>query len=306
MKWLENLIESIILFFAKRSSSGKKEMTFWKAVQNRHFRILNWYAETGGDLNVRNHRGHTALFDAATKGDLELTRELLKLGANPNALSSREHMPDESPLRGILYTYVRCSYGRLRDVHAKITAELVRSGADLSIVDGATNGIHPIFDAIEHGHTETVQEMLIRGVDPNISDSCCRTPLWHATAKGNSGMVKTLLEYKANPNLADKDYEKTPLHLAAFEGYLDIFQLLLNAGADTTIRDYKNRPPLKSAWAGEAQVNRREFRGRNVGCDWVALEQRHERLQEIMKLLGYDELEELRKELEIPGDNEKA
>jgi hypothetical protein len=178
----------------------------------------------------------------------------------------------------------------------------VKSGADLSIADGATNKNHPIYDAIEYDHAEAVKEMLIRGVDPNILDDRCRTPLWHATAKGNSDVVKILLEHKANPNLADKDYEKTPLHLAAFEGYLDIFELLLDAGADTTLRDYKDRPPLESAWAGEAQVNRREFRGRNVGCDWQALAQRRERLRQIMKLLGYDELEELRKK--FPDDQE--
>ena len=39
----------------------------------------------------------------------------------------------------------------------------------------------------------------------------------------------------------------TPLHLAAKNGFCDVFDLLLQSGADITLKDYKNRNALEIA-----------------------------------------------------------
>ncbi len=77
MKWLDNLIESISLLIAKSSSFKKRETIFWEAIRKRHFRILRWYADKGGDLNVQNHyAAQTGLTAAQT------TQALVQISEN--------------------------------------------------------------------------------------------------------------------------------------------------------------------------------------------------------------------------------
>jgi ankyrin repeat protein len=62
----------------------------------------------------------------------------------------------------------------------------------------------------------------------------------HVLAKrGDAAGVRWLLEHGAQPNTmwAHWDAEVTPLHLAAMSGFADVAGLLIDAGADPTIRD---------------------------------------------------------------------
>ncbi len=62
----------------------------------------------------------------------------------------------------------------------------------------------------------------------------------HLMAKrGNTDAVSWLLANGADPSASWSHWEAkvTPLHLAALAGHAEVARLLLNAGADTTIRD---------------------------------------------------------------------
>jgi len=60
--------------------------------------------------------------------------------------------------------------------------------------------------------------------------------------RGDTTAVEWLLEHGANPNAlwAHWDADVTPLHLAAAQGHADVVRALLNAGADSRIRDSKH------------------------------------------------------------------
>ena len=84
--------------------------------------------------------------------------------------------------------------------------------------------------------------------------SCSGNPegytLLHWTCKkGDLEMVKSLVNKKGmSVNMRDKD-GRTPLYIAAREGYRNIVDFLINNGAETSIRDKDGMTILH--WAGK-------------------------------------------------------
>eukprot|EP01084_Bolivina_argentea_P155810 271515_1 len=61
----------------------------------------------------------------------------------------------------------------------------------------------------------------------NMSDNYDRTPLHWATNLDCVDFVKTLLELGANPNICDKHYNETPMHLAVRKDRYEIFDAFI-------------------------------------------------------------------------------
>jgi len=59
-------------------------------------------------------------------------------------------------------------------------------------------------------------------------------PLWCAAAAGHLGIVKCLINNKANPNCTTRT-NSTPLRAACFDGHLGIVKYLLSHKADVEI-----------------------------------------------------------------------
>lgn len=82
-----------------------------------------------------------------------------------------------------------------------------------------------------------IVEMLVNaGVDINWQDRTGETALHIAARFGHDECARVLLkgtpEQKADPELAEKSFAWTPLHIAAVDGHLAVAQLLVDAGAD--------------------------------------------------------------------------
>ena len=80
-------------------------------------------------------------------------------------------------------------------------------------------------------------------IDIDGKDSCGRTALSWAAARGDHGITKQLLTDGADPNVVGKD-GRTPLHWAAQSGNPEIMQELLDHNADIHIRDKSKRIAL--------------------------------------------------------------
>jgi uncharacterized protein len=74
----------------------------------------------------------------------------------------------------------------------------------------------------------------------NERDNINFTPLMCACFSGNVYMVKKLLKFKKVLINARSNNKKTALIIAATRGHLDIVKLLINSGAKTNLKQYKN------------------------------------------------------------------
>jgi ankyrin repeat protein len=181
---------------------------------------------------------------ASFGGDLDTVRQLLDAGTDPNATD--EH-----------------GSGTLLTFHPEVVRYLLSHGADPNIQTNETGS--PVLAGLTFGdHLECVRHLLEAGADPNRAcDATGETPLHGAVTDKDldrTQLVRLLLDYGADPNAKTKpgirSYAfwrdartrgETPLHRAAAYSAVNIIEMLLAAGADTTIRDVNGDSPL--GWA---------------------------------------------------------
>src|SRR5262245_38576630 len=92
----------------------------------------------------------------------------------------------------------------------------------------------PIIDAAESGDVVRVRQLLDQGavVKSVTNGRYPWTPLMNAASRGNTDVVRLLLERCADPDRQDLDSFRA-VTLAAADGHWDIVRLLVEHGADT-------------------------------------------------------------------------
>ena len=65
-----------------------------------------------------------------------------------------------------------------------------------------------------------------------------------AISRGKTDVVKLFLEKVPSLIYVKDEYKRTPLHMAAADGYIDIASLLISFGADLNAKDKKGQSPL--------------------------------------------------------------
>lgn len=138
-----------------------------------------------------------------------------------------------------------------------------------------------ILQAIKNNQFIEAEQLIANGQQVNAQDDCGMSALHHATLKGNSKLVKILLEAGCNPNIRtlqdavcnDEELDnsevesiiqnllglgnKTPLHIAAKDSNYEIGQMLIEYGADTNSLDAGLCTPLHwSANRGDLRFSR--------------------------------------------------
>jgi uncharacterized protein len=210
------------------------------ATQNRFYQIGVYLLEHGADPNIANAGGWTPLYIATDNrniegGDyptrkpdmdhLEYIKRLLDAKANPNA---RMHSDTET---------------RTVFTHQWLEEE------------GAT----PFLRAAQSGDLVLMKLLMKYGADPTLTTDHKVTPLMVASGIGwvegvtyewspqeTYDTVKFLLDLGADVNAQDTLDGRTALMGAAHKGRNDVVQLLVDHGADMSLRDIGSRDSIHS------------------------------------------------------------
>ena len=175
---------------------------------------INYLTSKGEKTDVRDGFGRTPLHVAAFLGHHEAMRELVKAGANPNALEDDRYdivtiaaVANDVPTLGVALALganaknVTSRYDGTALIaaahlgHAEVVRMLIRAGAPLDHVNNL--GWTALLESIVLGdggprHTETLRALVEAGANVNLPDRAGRTPLGLARARGYGAMVSVL------------------------------------------------------------------------------------------------------------------
>ncbi|KAL2678527.1 hypothetical protein Neosp_009275 [[Neocosmospora] mangrovei] len=241
--------------------------------------LLNAGAQTTVADNTNDHPLHIACY----LGNLQLVKELLAKNANIEARGEYDYTPlglacqrghvdvVELLLNHDASTEVFNCTGKSplfsAALHGHIGAVKLILEKDQSSLDKAesNNTWTPLHGAIYNGHGEIVSMLLKAGsrLDTRARDGS--TPLMTAIQNEREGIVKMLLVRRSEDEDLQletrSDNETTPLGSACIRGFTTISRLLIDAGADCTVRILKRPVPIFALACG--------YRQREIALDMI-------------------------------------
>ena len=184
-------------------------------------------AQIRGALLKRNADTLAAVTYAASEGDVDAVRTLLKRG-----------LPiDSGDYDGRTTLHLAAVEGNLKVVEC-----LIQEGANVNVKDRW--GQTPLQEAVRHKHGQVVEFLSKAGARLDYEDPAAQ--LCAAASEGDIEQLKKLLDNGINPDLGDYD-NRAALHLAASEGNVDVLVYLVSRKADINVKDRWGGTPLEDA-----------------------------------------------------------
>ncbi|XP_044219403.1 ankyrin repeat domain-containing protein 31-like isoform X3 [Thunnus albacares] len=214
----------------KNSLTGKK-VTWPKSVVTYTGKTLSLQV-----VNQRNHFGENLLHKAVLQGDIQMLKDILKLGPDVN-------MTDNAGWTALHEAVLRDQY--------EATLYLINAGALINVA--AHNGVTPLHDAIRDGHKRIAELLLKHGANPLLKADDGET----AFGINTEPSLRVLMEKnipKDSPSAASGNRREelsgwTPLHEAALCGHYDVILDLIKAGAQVNATACNGDTPLHDAIA---------------------------------------------------------
>lgn len=196
-----------------------------------------------GLINQPDADGETALFKAASRGEIAVMRELLSRGADPNV--PRKPQPGNKSPNGDP-PIVKAA----REEQDLSIRTLIAAKADVNA--HGEDGFTALHISAGKNRLKIARELLAAGAEINATNIAGDTPLHRAAARGKLEALRFLLKQKppADVNARNKR-GATPLLAAAAEGVADVCEVLLAAGADPKAVDEDGNTALHHAVSSE-------------------------------------------------------
>ncbi|CAH8636662.1 unnamed protein product, partial [Heterobilharzia americana] len=196
--------------------------------------ILNSYS---ANLDMYN----SGLSPGCFKCHAEMVRFLLTAGAD------HEHRTDE------MHTALMEA---AMEGHVEVARLLLAHGANVNIPQDSFES--PLTLAACGGHTELAHLLIGYGADIEEVNDEGYTPLMEAAREGHEETVALLLAVGADVNVRTEETQETALTLAACGGFIEVCEMLLNAGADIEVGGVGCSTPLmEAAQEGHLELVRR-------------------------------------------------
>jgi len=198
------------------SSDEELVKTLINAASSGDIEIVKSLIKNGIDVNEEDINdvdgvSEIALMAASRKGNLEMVKLLLENGADINILNDIGFTP----------LMISVSNG-----HTDIVKFLIEAGADINAYNLENMNAFDFAEPIE------LQELLAaNGANVNMPDMGGYTPLMYAAMNGNIESVKKILKY----GVIDED--NNALIFAGMAGHNDIVKLFTQAGAEISFSD---------------------------------------------------------------------
>lgn len=211
------------------------EKSFGSAVAANDVAAVTAFLNAGINPNTKDEETATpVLVAAAVRDNDEMVRVLLQGGADVNA-------KDFGGYTALL---------RALEKEREAIAALLLAQPSLDVNAQGGNGMTALNWCVLGDRESSVQKLLERGANPNLSDKDGDTPLHTAAQRGNVKLLEWLLAAGANVNAKNK-LGGTPLMWAAVFGHQPAAALLLEKGADPKLKDNGGR--TAAAWATKNQ-----------------------------------------------------
>jgi ankyrin repeat protein len=160
--------------------------------------------------------GAQTIFDASREGDADVVRGLLE--SDPELVTATDD-DIRTPL------HYAAAYG-----HVEVATVLLDSGAEIDALEEDEET--PLHYAAWRSELEVGRMLIGSGADLEIRNAWSRTPLLIvARETGNADMARLLIDAGAEVNVRDGGQD-SPLDLAAWRGFADLVDLLLDNGAE--------------------------------------------------------------------------
>jgi ankyrin repeat protein len=213
-----------------------------------HFERLKMIVDSLNNFNSPDANGETGLIYAASKGHKKIVDVLLKLktteinATDKSGKAALEHAANNGQKEIVDALLER------RDLNVESATEIVNAllshkEIDINALDNEDKTT--LTRAIASGHTAMVLALIARQeVNLNTVNKDRKTPLMLAAHKDQKEIVDALLrEGRIDIDAQDKN-GRTALVQAIAEGNMEVAQLLINNGADVSIKDNNGRSAL--------------------------------------------------------------
>jgi len=225
-----------------------------------HKGIVELLIAAGADVNVKNQRGRTPLYDAAIWDRKDIAKLLFDAGADVNAKDNDGKTPLDAAKeenKNEIADLLRKKGGKTgkeleggEPVAKKVPsqpsqpspppaeskpAEPVVEATQPEPPTAKAPGI-PLWKAVSTKNIEAVKQHLASGADVNVKGNTGLTPLHWAAASGHTEVVELLIAEGADVNARDQ-VGKTPLQIATDKGHKEIAELLIAKGADVNAKN---------------------------------------------------------------------
>ncbi|MGB3694207.1 MAG: ankyrin repeat domain-containing protein [Spirulinaceae cyanobacterium] len=200
------------LFSSVTYNAWRPESRLIDAAEKGNVQIIRNYLNSGGDPNVKKN-DISALHRAAGHGYEEIVALLVSHRADVNIRSNR----NATPLHWAMFSK-----------NMEIASLLINNGADVNAKN--ENGNTPLHLSATFGSIDQTLILLANGANINAKGNNGYTPLHAAAWKGHTNLVKLLIENGAEVN-ARMASGNTPLTMALKENHQQTANLLNNYGA---------------------------------------------------------------------------